>query len=63
MQTLECVERAWERMGAFSKLGRLDSIIPYGIVWYDIYISKHKYKESFGTSRSVLERLETFGKR
>ena len=25
----------WERMGAFNRLGRVGSIIPYGIEWYE----------------------------
>ena len=47
-----------ERMGAFGRLGRLGSM-----VWYGMYVSKHKHKEKLGTFGSVLESLEAFGKR
>ena len=47
----------WERMGAFTRLGRLGSIIPYGMVWYGMYVSKHKDKDNLETFRSVWERL------
>ena len=30
----------WELMGAFSRLGRLGSMTPYGMIWYVI---KHDY--------------------
>ena len=52
-----------ERMGALSRLGRLGSIISYGMVWHGMYVSKHKHKEMFRIFGSVLERLEAFGKR
>ena len=32
------------------------------MVWYGIYVSKHKHKENLGTFASVLERLEALGK-
>ena len=33
------------------------------MVWYGMYVSKHKHKDNLGTFGSVLERLEAFGKR
>ena len=51
-----------ERIGAFSTLGRLGSIKPYGTVLYAMYVCKHKHKENLGTFGSILERLETFVK-
>ena len=52
----------WERMGAFSRLGRLGSIIPY-CVWYGMYLSKHQHKDDLGACGSVVERQKAFGKR
>ena len=64
METFECVSSVfWERMGAFSRLGRLASIVPYGMVWYGTYVSKHKHNENLGTFGCVLDRLEARGKR
>ena len=59
---LNAFQAFWERMGAFSRLGRLASTVPYGIVWYGMvwygmYVSKHKDRENLGTFRSVWERL------
>ena len=31
---LNAFRALWERLGAFGTLGRLVSIIPYGMVWY-----------------------------
>ena len=31
---LNAIRARWERIGAFGRLGRLVSIIPYGMVWY-----------------------------
>ena len=42
---LNAFQAFWERMGAFSRLGRLTSIIPYDMVLYVRYVSKHKHKE------------------
>ena len=50
-------------MEAFSRLGRLGSIIAYGMVWYGMYVSKHTHEESLGMFGGVLARLEAFGKR
>ena len=33
------------------------------MIWYGVYVSKHKPKKKLGTFGSVLERFEAFGKR
>ena len=63
---VECLEAFWkrlnafrafsERMGTFSGLGRLGSIVPCG-VWYGMYLSRHKQKETSGAFWNSLERF------
>ena len=51
-----------ERVGSFSRPGRLGSIKPYGMIGYVLYVCKHKQKQ-MGTFARVLERIEVFALR